>query len=353
MMIWSLLVLVGILGLDLIHRKGLFERRADVSASRSGLPVLRMGDGLIPDTATRHHAVYFRLRFWNEGGGAITPEVRVTRLMIGEDDPQDAPFAAQLPLILPWSSLSTPPSLTRQHTAGETVGVIGGLSWLDKGDGTGFPIYPPLLYVAGAAHNPEIGQTEEKVFVKVQAFVPGQPQVPTIEKWFWIQIAKDESDRYRVLDGHPDEAPTPKAPKSTSTEKMTDNNKTSENEQIESDLRHRIAQRLADIPLRGCEIEIIVLILRDAIRSLDEVPFIGMQPGNSAADVQFKGKRRQSSEGIGEQMWEMPTKFRAYCSDGAILSDQTLDTLIDLHDRIMALRREVYDDYHPPSLPQN
>ena len=134
---------------------------------------------------------------------------------------------------------------------------------------------------------------------------------------------------------------------------MTDKNKTSDNEQIESDLRHRIAQRLADIPLRGCEIEIVILILRDAIRSLDDIPFIGMQPGNSATDVQFKGKRRQSSEGIGEQMWEMPTKFRAYCSDGAILSDQTLDTLIDLHDRIMALRRDVYNDYHPPSLPQN
>ncbi len=192
-MIWSLLVLVGILGLDLIHRKGLFERRADVSASRSGRPVLRMGDGLIPDTATRHHAVYFRLRFWNEGGGAITPEVRVTRLVIGEDDPQDAPFAAQLPLILPWSSLSTPPSLTRQHTAGETVGVIGGLSWLDKGDGTGFPIYPPLLYVAGAATTRKSGRRSRESSSKSKRSCRVSPRCPRSRSGSGFRSLKTEA----------------------------------------------------------------------------------------------------------------------------------------------------------------
>jgi hypothetical protein len=276
-----------------------------------------MGDGLSPDTATRHHAVYFRLRFWNEGGGAITPEVRVTRVVLGEANPKDAPFAAQLPLHLPWSNLKTPPALTRQHTAGETVGVIGGLSWLDKGDGTGFPIYPPLLYVAGTENNPEIGQTNERVCVHVQAIVPGQPQL-TVERWFWIQISKDGAGRYRVLDGHLDEAPATVL----ATAPVTP-----EKDQIASDLRNRISQRLADIPLRGCEVEIVVLILREAVRSLDELPFVSMQPGNSATDVQFSGNRRSSSEGIGEQMWHLPTKFKGLCEDGKIHSDQTLGTL--------------------------
>lgn len=48
----------------------------------------------------------------------------------------------------------------------------------------------------------------------------------------------------------------------------------------------------------------------------------------------------------------MPTKFRAFCSDGVIFCNETLDTLTDLHDRIMAFRCEVYNDYHPPLLPR-
>jgi hypothetical protein len=264
--------------------------------------------------------------------------------MLGEANPKDAPFAAQLPLLLPWSNLKTPPALTRQHTAGETVGVIGGVSWLDKGDGTGFPIYPPLLYVAGAENNPEIGQTDERVLIHVQAIVPGQPQL-TVEKWFWIQISQDGSGRYRILDGHLDEAPAPAPVVDTGPG-------SSGNEQIDSDIRRRIAQRLAGTQLRVCEIEIIVLILREAIRSLDELPFLSIQPRNSATDVKFSGKLRGAQEGIGEQMWHLPTKFRAYCEDGKIQSDQTLETLTELHSRLMALRREVYNDYHPPSMPR-
>src|SRR5712691_7213504 len=38
-------------------------------------PILRMDDDLTTDTVTRHHAAYFRLRFWNDGGGEITPQV--------------------------------------------------------------------------------------------------------------------------------------------------------------------------------------------------------------------------------------------------------------------------------------
>jgi hypothetical protein len=171
-------------------------------------PKLRMDDHLTVDTATRHHSVYFRLRFWNDGGGAITPEVRVTRVLVGDKKPADAQFSAQLPLLLPWSSLSTPPALTRQHTAGETVGVIGGINWIDKGDGTGtgFPVHPPLLYVAGAEHSPEIGQINDRVFVKIQAFVPGRSDVQTSEEWFWVQIEKI-GEKYAIRSGHLQDEP--------------------------------------------------------------------------------------------------------------------------------------------------
>jgi hypothetical protein len=170
-------------------------------------PILRMDDHLTTDTATRHHAAYFRLRFWNDGGSTITPEVRVTKLLLG-DEAREAKFSPQLPLLLGWSSLAAPPGLTRQHTAGETVGVLGALNWVDRGDGTGAPLDPPLLYVAGEEHNPEIGQTDEKVFVQIQAIVPGHLEIATIERWFWVQIAKaDERKGRYVTTGRLDEAP--------------------------------------------------------------------------------------------------------------------------------------------------
>ncbi len=132
-----------------------------------------MDDHLATDTATRHHSVYFRLRFWNDGGGGITPEVRVTKVLLG-DDVREAKFSPQLPLLLPWSSLAAPPTLTRLHTGGETVGVLGALNWADKGDGTGtgYPIDPPLMYVAGEEHTPEIGQTDEKVLCRFKPSCP-------------------------------------------------------------------------------------------------------------------------------------------------------------------------------------
>jgi hypothetical protein len=109
------------------------------------------------------------------------------------------------------------------------------------------------------------------------------------------------------------------------------------------------AERLSDIPLRPYEVLIVGHILRDAIQSLDSLPFTGMQPGNEATDIQSTGKRRQDITG-GEQMWHLPTTYKGF-GNGTILSDQTLETLTDLHRRLMKLRREAYDKYHPPTMP--
>lgn len=178
-----------------------------IPEGNSDLPRLRMDDTLTMDAATRRHAVYYRLRFWNNGGGAVTPEVRVTRVVMS--DGHEARFSAQLPLLLGWSSLGgTPPALTRQHTAGETVGVIGALSVSETSDGVTFPVVPPSLYVAGSHHHADIGQTDEKVFVLVQAIVPGQPEA--IERWFWVQIRKaPDHEGYYATTGHIEEAPEP------------------------------------------------------------------------------------------------------------------------------------------------
>ncbi len=48
-------------------------------------------------------------------------------------------------------------------------------------------------------------------------------------------------------------------------------------------------------------------------------------------------------------MWHLPTTYKALCGGGIIRSDQTLNTLNDLHDRLIKLRQEVYDRYHPPT----
>jgi hypothetical protein len=76
-----------------------------------------------------------------------------------------------------------------------------------------------------------------------------------------------------------------------------------------------------------------------------------MQPGNDATEIQFTGQRRQCAEpGGGEQMWQISTIYKAY-GEGLIRSDQTLETLTDVHRRVMRLRQEVYDRYHPPATP--
>jgi len=214
LMLWAFLLLLGILLLDGVHGRGPFERKTSAVPELPAVPalerpLLRMADELTMDPATRRHAVYFRLRFWNEGGGGISPEVRVTRVVLSGG--KDAAFSGQLPLLLSWSSLATPPVLTRQHTAGETVGVLGALNWIDRSDlpaGSGFPIDPPSLYIAGAEHHAEIGQTDEKVYVKVQAFVPGRADVATIERWFWVQIEKaKDREGYSARSGHLEGAP--------------------------------------------------------------------------------------------------------------------------------------------------
>ncbi len=135
------------------------------------------------------------------------------------------------------------------------------------------------------------------------------------------------------------------------TLKSTERNE-SDAGKIEADLLRLAKERLDDVPLRPYETQIVIHILRDAIQSLDQLPFNSMQPGNDATDVQFTGQRRRCSDSeAGEQMWHLPTTFKGLGGGGIILSDQTFDTLTDLHRRLMKLRREVYDRYHQPTLP--
>jgi hypothetical protein len=167
-------------------------------------PAVRMDESLLTDSATARHLVYFRLRFWNDGGGAVTPEVRVTDVRVA-DEARDARFSPQLPLPLAWSHHKTPPRLTRQHTAGETVGVLGALSFDETSDGVLYPVDPPALYIAGLDHHASLGQIDDKVFIKVQAIAPNQP---VIEKWFWVQVEKADGPGYRVTSGTLTEAPS-------------------------------------------------------------------------------------------------------------------------------------------------
>jgi hypothetical protein len=94
--------------------------------------------------------------------------------------------------------------LTRQHTAGETVGVLGALTFEETDDGVLFPVDPPLLYIAGESHHASIGQIDDKVFVRVQAITPEQP---AIERWFWVRVEKADGRGYRVTTGTLTEAP--------------------------------------------------------------------------------------------------------------------------------------------------
>lgn len=170
--------------------------RAILDAESNDPPVLEMADNLVIDTATPNHAAYLRLRFWNRGGGTVSPEVRVTKVVL--EDGTDAKFSAQLPLVLGWSSLKAAPALTRQHTAGETVGVVGILGEQPTPTGNSVLLTPPLLYIAGAEHHAEIGQTTAKVFFCVQAIAPTYKGVEPIERWFAIQVVDEGSRRYEV-----------------------------------------------------------------------------------------------------------------------------------------------------------
>jgi len=114
------------------------------------------------------------------------------------------------------------------------------------------------------------------------------------------------------------------------------------------DLSKLASERLEDVPLRGYERVMVLLILREAIENPDALPFLGIQPGNSVTDVVPSGQKRIGAGG--DELWQLPTKLKAFGA-GMILSDQTHDTLVDLHDRLMRLRREVYNRYHPPSVP--
>jgi hypothetical protein len=163
--------------------------RPPAIATRVEAPILRMAESLTADFETPNHVVYFRLRFWNDGGGGITPEVLVSRVVLA--DGGDVSFSAQLPLTLGWSSRSTPPSLTRHHTAGETVGVLGMPIWHQAKE-AGLPAAFTQFYVAGSEHQPLIDRTEGRIYVQIQAIVPGELQ--GIERWFWAQVTEGKPD---------------------------------------------------------------------------------------------------------------------------------------------------------------
>ncbi len=178
-----------------------------------GKPILRVDRTLTADRAVPNHLVYFRLRIWNRGGNAITPEVRVTRVLMG-NGLKEAPFSAQLPLLLPWSNEASPPLLTRQHTAGETVGVLGAVSHRQvKGWSESYP--HPLLYIAGAEHQAEVISTNEKIYLRIQTVIPSRPDVRGVEHWFWVQISVEELERSNVL--HTSYGYLDRAPEKTST----------------------------------------------------------------------------------------------------------------------------------------
>jgi hypothetical protein len=164
--------------------------------TESDPPLLEMADNLTIDTATPNHAAYLRLRFWNRGGGTVFPEVRVTKVILA--DGTAARFSAQLPLVLGWSSLKATPGLTRQHTGGETVGVLGIVGEQLTPTGNSIQLTPPLLYIAGAAHHAEIGQTTSRVFICIQAIVPGQVDQAPTERWFSVEVVDEGNRQYEV-----------------------------------------------------------------------------------------------------------------------------------------------------------
>lgn len=125
--------------------------------------------------------------------------------------------------------------------------------------------------------------------------------------------------------------------------------------EVTDHLNGLIAEHLGDIPLREGERQIVFHILRAARQSLGDSPFLSMQPGNAATDIQFNGRRRDCTDPetgqqteTGEQMWYIQTNVRGTGVDGVLRSDETLGTLVKLHGAIQALREHVYDHYHPP-----
>lgn len=109
------------------------------------------------------------------------------------------------------------------------------------------------------------------------------------------------------------------------------------------DLLQIASQRLADIPLRRHEILAIIYVLREAIEDVDALPFSGID----AMDIKSREGERRSDV----QVWYLPlTTAKAY-GEGVLRSDESLSTLTELHKRLMALRREVWRRYHPPTAP--
>ena len=162
----------------------LIDRRL-ASRSGSGKPKLRLDHELnLEDIDT--YAWRFRLRIWNTGGGAVTPEVRVADCLVG-DALNETPFSNRLPFLLPWSNPSSLPRLTRQHTAGETIAVAIVRSTRLKDGWMAIQYAKPTFFVPGAEDDARLVLTEEGIYFKVQAICPDRPDVKPAERWFTLQ----------------------------------------------------------------------------------------------------------------------------------------------------------------------
>ncbi len=112
---------------------------------------------------------------------------------------------------------------------------------------------------------------------------------------------------------------------------------------ITLDILRIASERLADIPLRQHEILAIIYVLREAIDNIDALPFSGID----ATDIKSREGERRSDA----QVWYLPLETAKAYGGGILRSDETLSTLTELHKRLMALRREVWRRYHPPTAP--
>ena len=100
------------------------------------------------------------------------------------------------------------------------------------------------------------------------------------------------------------------------------------------ELRDFVAKRLADIPLRQHEIEMVAGVLWWAIYN----PVEQFLTGNDAVDIKAKEERR-----VNTQLWYMPLPMVGAYPRG-LESDQTLESLTECHKRLKRLIAEVRFD---------
>lgn len=115
-------------------------------------------------------------------------------------------------------------------------------------------------------------------------------------------------------------------------------------DRLETELRQTVGDRFGDLPLRESEIGALLHVLREAVTDLDNLPFTG----NDDADIKPRSEPRKNT-----QVWYLPLSTAKAYGDGIIRSDETVETLKELHKRLLAVRREVWNRYHPPVLPKS